>query len=184
MKTLAILLNTPYDIALDDAAVRSDWTMALLEGVKAEVTSTILAHPIYDDTHQYQALSLLYPEDNAITALSRYLSDTPYELVLLLSPDMPLVDAQLVKTLFNTYEDEDTIVCFRQHGTPYIEPFPGLYHRDTIHLMATDLLAGKTDLQGLLTHTGSHKIEIPRDARLLKATNPVDLSRIRELMGT
>lgn len=124
-------------------------------------------------THRF--LNDTYKDQGAIAAICSFLSDNPdYSTALLVPGDMPLLDEEVIQQLLDTYEEEDTIVCFRLHGTPYIEPFPAIYEAELLALMNRDVISGKIELQELLNHAGSHLIEIPVDQRFLKASEGAD----------
>ena len=85
--------------------------------------------------------------------------------------------------MLDTYEEEDTIVCFRQNGLPYIEPFPAIFEKALLELMITDVMEGKITLQELLNHAGSHLIELPKDDRLLNVTDYDEQAKIVSLLN-
>lgn len=115
----------------------------------------------------YKVLDTLYPDQGAIHAIISLLNDSDADTAMLVPCDMPLLDAELLQKLLDTSVEEDTIVCFRQHGTPFIEPFPALFETAVLELLVTDVVSGKITLQELLNHAGSHLVEIPKDDRLL-----------------
>ena len=110
------------------------------------------------------------------------LNDENVEAALLVPSDMPLIDAAILQQLVDTYQEEDTIVCFRQNGTPYIEPFPAIFEKALLELMVTDVMEGKITLQELLNHAGSHLIELPKDERLLNVADDADRAQIEAIL--
>lgn len=131
----------------------------------------------------YPQLSELYPEQGAIHAIISLLNDKEMDNALLVPCDMPLLDSELLQKLLDTYVEEDTIVCFRQHGTPFIEPFPAIFEKAVLELLVTDVVEGKISLQELLNHAGSHLIEIPKDDRMLNAADESTHAKILEILS-
>lgn len=131
----------------------------------------------------YTVLSEKYPDLGAIHAILSLMSELEVNTALMVPCDMPLLDAELLEQLLSTYVEEDTIVCFRQHGTPYIEPFPAIFEKAVLELLVTDVVEGKISLQDLLKHTGSHLIEIPKDNRLLNVSEEVEKKEIIRLLS-
>lgn len=132
----------------------------------------------------YPELAKIYPEQGAIHAIISLLNDKEVETALLVPCDMPLLDSEILQKLLDTYEEEDTIVCFRQHGTPFIEPFPAIFEKAVLELLVTDVVEGKITLQELLNHAGSHLVEIPKDNRLLSAADSTTHKEILQLLPT
>lgn len=141
-----------------------------------------------NSSYRFSVLSEMYPNQGAIHAIISLLNDNKSETALLVPCDMPLLDGDLLKKLLDTYEEEDTIVCFRQHGTPYVEPFPAIFEKEVLELLVTDVAEGKVGLQELLNHTGSNLVEIPKDNRLLNtaddSTHPTVLEILSNLKPT
>ncbi len=131
---------------------------------------------------EYKILGSLYEGKGAIHAIISLLNDEGAEAALLVPCDMPLIDAEIIKQLLDTYQDEDTIVCFRQSGTPYIEPFPAIFEKALLELLVTDVMEGKITLQDLLKHAGSNLIELPKDDRLLNVADDDERTKIIELL--
>ena len=131
---------------------------------------------------EYKILGELYEGQGAIGAIISLLNDESAEAAILVPCDMPLLDADILKKLLDTYEEEDTIVCFRQNGIPYIEPFPAIFEKELLELMVTDVMEGKITLQELLNHAGSHLIELPKDDRLLNVTDYDEQAKIVSLL--
>lgn len=131
----------------------------------------------------YQILGDMYKGQGAIHAINSLLGDNEAEAALLVPCDMPLLDSNILKTLLDTYQEEDTIVCFRQNGTPYIEPFPAIFEKALLELMITDVMEEKITLQDLLKHAGSHLIEIPKDHRLLSVADVDEREKIIDLLN-
>ncbi len=136
-----------------------------------------------NSSEKYAVLSDLYPGQGAIHAIISLLNDKEYETAMLIPCDMPLLDSAILKKLLDTYEEEDTIVCFRQHGTPFIEPFPAIFEKAVLELLVTDVVEGKITLQELLNHAGSHLVEIPKDKRLLNAADSENHEKILEALN-
>ncbi len=131
---------------------------------------------------EYKILGELYEGKGAIHAIISLLNDENVEAALLVPSDMPLIDAAILQQLVDTYQEEDTIVCFRQNGTPYIEPFPAIFEKALLELMVTDVMEGKITLQELLNHAGSHLIELPKDERLLNVADDADRAQIEAIL--
>lgn len=131
----------------------------------------------------YKILGGLYEGQGAIDAIISLLNDEGADAAILVPCDMPLLDAAILQQLLDTYEAEDTIVCFRQIGTPYIEPFPAIFEKGLLELMNTDVMEGKITLQDLLNHAGSHLIELPKDDRLLNVTDYDEQAKIISLLN-
>lgn len=132
---------------------------------------------------KYKILGELYEGQGAIGAIISLLSDEGADAAILVPCDMPLLDADILQQLLDTYEEEDTIVCFRQNGLPYIEPFPAIFEKALLELMITDVMEGKIALQELLNHAGSHLIELPKDDRLLNVTDYDEQAKIVSLLN-
>jgi|GEM_PF-431166 len=131
----------------------------------------------------YQLLNEIYPDQGAIHAIISLLDDKEVGTALLVPCDMPLLDSDLLSQLVDTYVEEDTIVCFRQHGTPYIEPFPAIFEKAVLELLVTDVVEGKISLQDLLNHAGSHLVEVPKDDRLLSVDDEGAREKINEILS-
>lgn len=131
----------------------------------------ITRKPSTDTNSDYGILNIIYPDQGAIHAIISLLTDKNSETALLVPCDMPLLDADILQQLVDTYEKEDTIVCFRQHGTPYIEPFPAIFEKAVLELLVTDVASGKITLQELLKHAGSHLVDVPSDNRFLNVAD-------------
>lgn len=157
MKSIAIVLN-PNNETQTEAERLATVTDDL--GLKSYVA-------IGDNT-KYDSLSTKYSDQGTLSAIVSLMEEEHVATALLVPVDLPLIDGELITQLIDSYVEEDTIVCFRQHGNPNIEPFPALYERGVLQLMMTDLAEGKITLQQLLNHTGSHIIEIPKDKRLTR----------------
>lgn len=140
-------------------------TASVLSGLGLETYITERSESERDCS--YKILGELYEGQGAIQAIISLLNDENAEAAILVPCDMPLIDGEILQQLLDTYQDEDTIVCFRQTGRPYIEPFPAIFEKALLELMVTDVMEGKITLQELLNHAGSHLIEIPKDDRLL-----------------
>lgn len=104
----------------------------------------------------------------ALERIVQYMESNEHQLSMLIPTDMPNLDWELLLSLVNHYQDEDTIVCLRQHGTPFIEPFPAIYELDVLRLLISEVATGNMELQKLLSHAGSHILDIPKDNRLEK----------------
>ena len=131
----------------------------------------------------YKILGGLYEGQGAINAIISLLNDEGAEAAILVPCDMPLLDSEILQQLIDTYEEEDTIVCFRQNGTPYIEPFPAIFEKGLLELMITDVMEGKLTLQELLNHAGSHLIELPKDDRLLNIADFDERAKIMRILN-
>ena len=131
---------------------------------------------------KHQVLSDIYKDVGSIHAVIQQLEATNKTLALFIPEDMPLIDEGIVKQLLDTYEEEDTIVCFRQHGTPYIEPFPAIFDIEVLKLLITDVADGTISIQNLMNHVGSHLLEIPADQKLLNASDPDERKKIIGLL--
>lgn len=163
-KLLYVLLGSEHDEYLIHDKSVVNQLQSSLSLVNVDLVSTKSYEGI-------RSLKDLVPDTPPIPAIIEHMKAQDYDLALLIPTDMPLMDHDLLTTLIDGYEDEDTIVCLRQHGTPYIEAFPAIYELAVLELLVSEVLTGNRSLQELLKHTGSHIIDVAKDNRLLKLSD-------------
>ncbi len=107
-----------------------------------------------------------------MVALASVLEQAQYDMVFVLSVDMPFVDALLIDRLYSAHADHPEariILAASPQGT---EPLCALYHRDLIPKITARLERGEHRMHALLKETAVVEVPCDREAVFTNLNTP------------
>lgn len=107
------------------------------------------------------------------------LTTTPAEAVLVLTCDMPQVDADLLRGLIRAFKIFRQSIFYTVAGS--VQPFPGIFTRVATALMASHLAQGKRHVKELVSALPHiHFLDDPDSTRFMNVNTQEDLCRCQE----
>ena len=128
-------------------------------GVLKEVCAKVLVNA---NSHSYDFLGLKVIADNSqgggpMKGIYSGLLASETEYIIVLSCDMPMISAELIKHLSASADGSKAVVAFHKG---FAEPLCGIYHRSLIAELESHIIAEKFKLITFLEKTGARFVKI------------------------
>jgi len=124
---------------------------------------------IYDDDFEVSS---------PMVALASVLKQARYDVVFVLSVDMPFVDAPLIDRLYEAHKDHPDARIVLTASPRGAEPLCALYHRDLFSQVTAQLERGEHRMQALVREAESVEVVCDREVVFTNLNTPEDYDRV------
>jgi len=125
----------------------------------------------------------IYDDDPEISspmiALASVLKQARYDVVFVLSVDMPFVDAPLINRLYEAHKDHPDARMILAASSRGAEPLCALYHRELLPQITARLARGEHRMQTLVQETESVEVVCDREVVFTNLNTPADYDKVK-----